>query len=66
MCCGGGAQASVDDLIQDVYGGLPDVEPGQRAVHIIERAILTPLNEHVDAINMQMMDWMSTFDGDAD
>lgn len=66
MCCGGGAQASVDDLIQDVYGGLPDVEPGQRAEHIIERAILTPLNEHVDAINMQMMEWMSTFDGDAE
>jgi ATP-dependent DNA helicase PIF1 len=57
MCCGGGAQASVDDLVQDVYGGLTAVEPGQRAEHIIEHAILTPLNEHVDAI---------TFDGDAE
>lgn len=67
MCCaGGGADASVDDLIQEVYGGLPNVEAAERADHIIERAILTPLNQHVDALNMQMMDWMSTFDGGAD
>jgi hypothetical protein len=65
MCCGG-PQASVGDLIQEVYGGLQDMEPGQRAEYIIERAILTPLNQHVDAINTQMMEWMSTFDGGAE
>jgi hypothetical protein len=66
MCCGGGPGAGVTGLIQDVYGGLRDMDPAQRAEHIIERAILTPLNQHVDDINMQMMEWMSTFDGGAE
>jgi hypothetical protein len=65
MCCGG-PQASVSDLIQEGYGGLQDVGPGERAEYIIQRAILTPLNQHVDAINTQMMEWMSTFDGGAE
>ena len=66
MCCGGGPQASVRDLIQEVYGGLQHMQPGERAEYIIERAILTPLNQHVDAINVQMMEWMSTFDEGAE
>jgi ATP-dependent DNA helicase PIF1 len=33
---------------------------------MIERAILTPINQHVDVVNMQMMEWMSTFDGGAE
>lgn len=59
-------QASVRDLIQEVYGGLQHMQPGERAEYIIERAILTPLNQHVDAINVQMMEWMSTFDEGAE
>jgi len=65
MCCGG-ADASVSDLILQVYGGLQHLQVGERAEHIIERAILTPLNKDVDAINTQMMEWMSTFDGGAE
>jgi ATP-dependent DNA helicase PIF1 len=62
MWCGAGGGASVGDLIEEVYGGVRGLEGEARAEHIIERAILTPLNQHVDAINKQMMEWMSTFD----
>jgi hypothetical protein len=62
MCCGG-PDASLDNLIEQVYGGLRDLEPEQRAQHIIERAILTPLNAQVDAINTRMMEWLAAFDG---
>jgi len=65
MCCGG-ADASVCDMIQQVYGGLPHVQPEHRAEYIIDRAILTPLNQHVDALNEKMMEFMSTFDGGAE
>jgi ATP-dependent DNA helicase PIF1 len=65
MCCGG-PQPSVGDLIREVYGGLQGMEPSQRAEYIIQRAILTPLNQHVDVVNMQMMEWMSTFDEGAE
>jgi hypothetical protein len=65
MCCGG-PQASVGDLIREVYGGLQGMQPDQRAEYIIQRAILTPLNQHVDAVNAQMMEWMSTFDAGAE
>lgn len=42
------------------------MQPDQRAEYIIQRAILTPLNQHVDAVNAQMMEWMSTFDAGAE
>ena len=57
MLCSGGANATVADLIQDVYGGLDgtfDTEHG-REEYIIGRAILTPLNEDVDRINAGVM-----------
>lgn len=62
MCCGG-PDASLNDLIEQVYGGLRGMQAEQRAQHIIERAILTPLNAQVDAINQRMMEWLATFDG---
>eukprot|EP00775_Hariotina_reticulata_P001348 gene1348-biopygen2642 len=65
MCCGD-ADATVNDFIQQVFGGLQHLQPEHRAQHIIERAILTSLNQHVDALNQQMMEWMSTFDGGAE
>ena len=64
MCCGG-QQTSVADLIEHVYGGVQHLPPEERADHIIQRAILTPLNQHVDTVNMLMMEWMATFDGGA-
>jgi hypothetical protein len=49
MCCNGPAVA---DLIEEVYGALSSiVEYATRSAYIIERAILTPLNEDVDALN---------------
>jgi hypothetical protein len=42
----------VADLIEEVYGVLSSiVEYATRSAYIIERAILTPLNENVDALN---------------
>jgi ATP-dependent DNA helicase PIF1 len=49
MCCNG---PNVADLIKEVYGALSSiVEYAARSAYIIERAILTPLNEDVDALN---------------
>ncbi len=48
MCCNGPTMA---DLIKEVYGALSIVEYDVRSAYIIERAILTPLNEDVDAFN---------------
>jgi hypothetical protein len=49
MCCNG---LTVADLIEEVYGVLSSiVEYAARSTYIIERAILTPLNEDVDALN---------------
>jgi hypothetical protein len=54
MCCNG---PSVADLIEEVYGALSSiVEYATRSAYIIERAILTPLNEDVDALNKLIND----------
>jgi hypothetical protein len=44
-------------LIEEVYGALSSiVEYAARSAYIIERAILTPLNENVDALNKLIND----------
>jgi len=54
MCCNG---RIVADLIEKVYGTLSFiVEYAPRSAYIIERAILTPLNEDVDALNKLIND----------
>jgi len=54
MCCNGLTMA---DLIEEVYGTLSSiVEYAARSAYIIERAIPTPLNEDVDAINKLIND----------
>jgi hypothetical protein len=56
MCCTGGAAATVDDLINDVYGQLPTfTNSTARSEYVIERAILTPLNADVDMIHNTVM-----------
>ncbi len=47
---------TIDSLVDEVYGDLGRVTDLQsRNEHIIERAILTPLNEDVDIINTAIM-----------
>ncbi len=53
MCCNG---PTMVDLIKEVYGALSIVEYVVRSTYIIERAILTPLNEDVDALNKLIND----------
>ncbi len=54
MCCN---DPNVADLIEKVYGVLSSiVEYAARSAYIIERAILTPLNEDVDALNKLIND----------
>ncbi len=54
MCCNG---PIVADLIEKVYGTLSSiVEYAARSAYIIERVILTPLNEDVDALNKLIND----------
>jgi ATP-dependent DNA helicase PIF1 len=54
MCCN---DPTVADLIEEVYGALSSiVEYAARSTYIIERAILTPLNENVDALNKLIND----------
>ncbi len=48
---------TVADLIEEVYGALSSiVEYAARSAYIIERAILTPLNKDVDALNKLIND----------
>ncbi len=54
MCCNG---PIVVDLIEKVYGVLSSiVEYAARSAYIIERAILTPSNKDVDALNKLIND----------
>jgi hypothetical protein len=54
MCCNGPTMAN---LIEEVYGTLSSiVEYAARSAYIIERAIPTPLNENVDALNKLIND----------
>jgi hypothetical protein len=53
MCCQGD---TIDSLVDEVYGDLCRFTDSQsRNEHIIQRAILTPLNEDVDNINTAIM-----------
>jgi hypothetical protein len=53
MCCQGD---TIDSLVDEVYGDLGCFTDSQsRNEHIIQRAILTPLNEDVDSINTAIM-----------
>jgi hypothetical protein len=63
MCCQGD---TIDSLVDEVYGDLGRFTDSQsRNEHIIQRAILTPLNEDVDNINTAIMNWfdLTTPDG---
>jgi hypothetical protein len=49
ICC---RSESEDALIDEVYGGLAQInDPAARAAFVIERGILTPLNDDVDRLN---------------
>jgi hypothetical protein len=53
MCCQGD---TIDSLVDEVYGNLGRFTDSQSCnEHIIQRAILTPLNEDVDSINTAIM-----------
>jgi len=53
MCCQGD---TIDSLVDEVYGDLGRFTDSQSCnEHIIQRAILTPLNEDVDNINTAIM-----------
>jgi hypothetical protein len=53
MCCQGD---TIDSLVDEVYGDLGCFTDSQsRNEHIIQKAILTPLNEDVDSINTAIM-----------
>jgi len=53
MCCQGD---TIDSLVDEVYGNLGCYTDSQSCnEHIIQRAILTPLNEDVDSINTAIM-----------
>jgi ATP-dependent DNA helicase PIF1 len=53
MCCQGD---TIDSLVDEVYGDLGRfTDLKSRNEHIIQRAILTPLNENVDNINTAIM-----------
>jgi ATP-dependent DNA helicase PIF1 len=53
MCCQGD---TIDSLVDEVYGDLGHfIDSQSRNEHIIQRAILTPLNEDIDSINTAIM-----------
>ncbi len=53
MCCQGD---TINSLMDEVYGDLGYFTDSQsRNEHIIQRAILTPLNEDVNSINTTIM-----------
>jgi hypothetical protein len=53
MCCQGD---TIDSLVDEVYGDLGRFTNSQsRNEHIIQKAILTPLNKDVDSINTAIM-----------
>jgi ATP-dependent DNA helicase PIF1 len=50
MCCSGN---TIQDLIEEVYGGIQGCDTADaRKNFLAERAILTPLNENVDVLNV--------------
>jgi len=53
MCCQGD---TIDSLVDEIYDNLGRfIDSQSRNEHIIQRAILTPLNEDVDSINTAIM-----------
>jgi len=63
MCCQGHTIDSLVDEVYDDLGRFTDLQ--SRNEHIIQRAILTPLNEDVDNINTTIMNRfdLTTLDG---
>jgi hypothetical protein len=58
---------NVDDLITLIYSGLNDItDPTQRTHFIVNRAILTPKNKDVDAINSKVTAIFNDTDGNAE
>jgi hypothetical protein len=65
MCCPGGKDATIEDLLTAVYGDLDALGTMQGlGDFLIERAILTPKNDHVDSVNKFMMDKVQLRDPD--
>jgi ATP-dependent DNA helicase PIF1 len=62
ICCSAGRDATLQDLITDVYGGYLGCRADMtaRSEFLVERAILTPLNEDVDLINQQVAEYFDT------
>jgi hypothetical protein len=63
MCCQGD---TIDSLVDEVYGDLGRfIESQSRNEHIIQKAILTPLNEDVDSTDTAIMNRFdfTTLDG---
>jgi len=63
MCCQGD---TIDSLVDEVYGDLSRFTDSQsHNEHIIQRAILTPLNKDVNSINTAIMNQfdLTTHDG---
>jgi hypothetical protein len=65
MCIGCMPQDSVSTLIDTIYGDINStMDWNARAEYIMERAILTPLNEDVDAINREISSsYLKNIDG---
>jgi len=65
MCIGCMPQDTLATLIERVYGDINDIPNSEaRTKYIMERAILTPLNEDVDAINKEISThFMKQIDG---
>ena len=55
VCGGGQREGTLEELIEGVYGGLDTIQgEDARQEFIVERAILTPLNDDVDSVNELM------------
>jgi len=65
MCIGCMPQDTIALLIERIYGRVNDIPNSEdRTKYIMERAILTPLNEDVDAINKEISTtFVKNFDG---
>jgi hypothetical protein len=58
MCCPGGKDATVEDLVTAVYGDVGALKGNRPGLgeFLIERAILTPKNDDVDDVNKLVLD----------
>jgi hypothetical protein len=62
MCCSAGRASTLQDLIRDVYGGYLQCGHtiNDRTQYLVERALLTPLNEDVDMVNQLVAEYFDT------